>query len=111
MLFIILNQGKDVKKIMTILKQYEAQATIMDTIGAASFYESQEMHDTIIAGTRQSLEQGKKQNKTIFTILPTEETLELVMDQIGEVLGFNSYEVGRGFMFAVPVYNQRGIKG
>ena len=32
------------------------------------------------------------------------------MDQIGEVLGFNSYEVGRGFMFAVPVYNHEELK-
>ncbi|NLL69509.1 MAG: hypothetical protein GX238_00080 [Epulopiscium sp.] len=109
-LFIILNHVKDVKRVMSILKKYGAQATMMDTLGAASLYEKQEAYDTMIAGRRQSLGQGKKYNKTIFTVLSTEEAVVKIMDEVEEYLGITPDSLGRGFLFTIPMYTFRGIQ-
>ena len=91
-LIIVIQEYEKAKAVLTKLEEIGVPgATVMDTMGGAS-------------GGRTS-----NFNKTIFSVIPDEDTVLLAMDEVGEILGMNEARSGEGIMFTVPLVGQMGL--
>ena len=79
-------------------------ATILDSVGMGHklAYEI-----PIFAGLRKSIKTSDY-NKTIFSVVQDDETLEEAVKIIGEIIDFN--ETGTGLLFTVPLLMVKGLK-
>lgn len=77
--------------------------TILDSQGMASLINSSEKQNIPIFGRFKSfIEDSKPFNKTIFTVLESEELVEKTVNEIQEVME-DVLSPGTGFMFTVPI--------
>ncbi|TCK92405.1 nitrogen regulatory protein P-II [Natranaerovirga hydrolytica] len=108
-LFITINDIKSFKFIKERLKEIQIQNyTIMDTMGATGLYDNDTRYSTLMTGVTH--QENRQYNKTIFVVLPDEETTEKVMDEVEDVLRLKSKKVGAGIMFSIPISKSLGIK-
>lgn len=81
-------------------------ATVIDSHGTVSIVAEQV---PVFAGFRQLLHGERESNRTIFSVIRDEETLEAAMEAVSEACGDLSQQ-STGIMFALPVSHVRGLK-
>ncbi len=103
-LFIVLNDLSQLPTILdTFLKLKVRGATILDSEGMAKSVLQYEGLNYLLDGPFQNINSQKiGSSKTIFTVIPKDEQVPIVVDEIGKVLTTSKEEV-IGFMFTLPV--------
>lgn len=108
-LFIVIQEHYKVNAVLKILEDLGVPgATTLDTMGAASLsIPMYNMYDLTSPMTDLALTSNF--NKTIFSVVPDEETVIGVMDAVEKILGMDPSKSGKGIMFTVPLVGQAGI--
>ncbi|NLM26235.1 MAG: hypothetical protein GX208_09000 [Firmicutes bacterium] len=105
-LFIVLNQTDFLDEILAnFLEAGVKGATILDSQGMASAIMNNENRNIPIFGSlNQFFESARPYNKTIFTVLESEEEVEKAAQIVKDTLG-DATKAGAGLMFSVPIGN------
>lgn len=103
-LFIVLNEVDYLDDILAeFVKIGVSGATILDSQGMASHIVNSEIHGiSLFASFKKLLEDARPYNKTIFTVLESEELVEKTVAVIQNVIG-DDLTPGVGFMFSIPI--------
>jgi nitrogen regulatory protein PII len=103
-LFIVLNDLSELPLILdTFLKLKVRGATILDSEGMAKAVLQYEGLNYLLDGPFQNInQQNIGSSKTIFTVIPKDEQVPMVVEEIQKVLTTSKEEV-IGFMFTLPV--------
>lgn len=80
-------------------------ATVIDSHGTAEIAAAQV---PVFAGFRQLVQGNRLPNRTVFSVIKDDETLELAMQVIEDVVG-DLGESATGIMFAIPVTRIKGL--
>lgn len=109
-LFLVLNKTEYLEEILEALVDAGVRgATILDSQGMGSALVHNEMADVPVFGFLQSfLEDSHPYNKTVFTVIETEEILDRAVDAIKDVVG-DIDSPGAGLIFTVPVGRVYGL--
>ncbi len=108
-LFIVIQEHYKVKSVLEKLEEIGVPgATVVDTMGAASLsiptYNMYDLNSPTI-----DLALTSNFNKTIFSVIPNEETVLHAMDEVEKILEINKSSRGKGIMFTVPLVGQMGL--
>lgn len=103
-LFLVLNETDYLDEILARFVDVGVRgATILDSQGMASALASSQEKDFPFFGSLKTLFEGARPyNKTIFTVLNSEELVERTVEAVKDVLG-DVKRPGVGFMFSVPI--------
>lgn len=103
-LFLVLNDTDYLDEILARFVDVGVQgATILDSQGMASALVSSRGRDYPLFGSLKALLEGARPyNKTIFTVLESEELVERTVEAVRDVLG-DADHPSVGFMFSVPI--------
>lgn len=109
-LFLVLNKTHYLEEILIALKKAGIKgATILDSQGMGSTIAASEMSNVpLFAALRSSFDRDHPYNKTVFTLVDSEELLLKAIDAIKSVAG-ELDKPNEGLMFAVPVSHVAGI--
>ena len=103
-LFLILNDTRRLNDIYDIFYENECGATTIDSVGLGKTLLTKDIEVPVFAGIRNLIEKDKPYNKTIISVIRSEEKLKRVTTAIREVLELEHCKnTGRGFMFTLPV--------
>ena len=80
-------------------------ATVIDSHGTVEIAAAQV---PVFAGFRHLVQSNRRPNRTIFSVIKDDETLDQAMAVIEEVVG-SLEESSTGIMFAIPVTRVRGL--
>ena len=80
-------------------------ATVIDSHGTVEIAASQV---PVFAGFRQLVQSTRKPNRTIFSVIKDDETLERAMAVVEEVVG-SLESSATGIMFSVPITRVKGL--
>ena len=80
-------------------------ATVIDSHGTAEIAAAQV---PVFAGFRHLVQSNRQPNRTIFSVIKDDETLDQAMNVVEEVVG-GLEESSTGIMFAIPVTRVRGL--
>ena len=106
---IILNDIKRYRKVKAKFKELGYNRyTVLDTYGATDILSSMEFSN-MLTGTL-SGQSNKRYNKTIFMVLPSEEELLYVMDEVENVQNLDVSKPGKGIMFSIPIIKSKGVR-
>lgn len=110
-LFLVLNDTYYLDEILARFVDVGVQgATILDSQGMASALVSSKGRDYPLFGSLKALLEGARPyNKTIFTVLDSEELVERTVEAVRDVLGEADHP-SVGFMFSVPIGQVYGLK-
>lgn len=102
-LFLVLNDTDYLDEILARFVDVGVQgATILDSQGMASALVSSRGRDYPLFGSLKALLEGARPyNKTIFTVLDSEELVERTVEAVRDVLG-DADHPSVGFMFSYP---------
>lgn len=106
-LFLILNQKEKLDVILEALYELGAGATTLDSVGMGKLLLERNVNETIFASLRNVLNEGKPYNKTLISVIREEETLNLAIKTIEDILDIKN-TVGSGFLFVLPVLRCSG---
>jgi hypothetical protein len=102
-LFIVLNQESYLEDILMAFVELGVKGgTILDSRGMAGAMLQVEKHIPFFSSLKNSVETARPYNKTIFTVIESEELLKRTIDRINLMFA-DVKRPGLGFMFAVPV--------
>ncbi len=103
-LFLVLNETDYLDEILARFVDVGVRgATILDSQGMASALASSQGKDVPFFGSLKVLFEGARPyNKTIFTVLDSEDLVERTVAAVKDVLG-DVNRPGVGFMFSVPI--------
>ncbi|NMB00333.1 MAG: hypothetical protein GX971_02255 [Firmicutes bacterium] len=103
-LFLVINETDYLDEILARFVDVGVQgATIVDSQGMASALVSSRGRDYPLFGSLKALLEGARPyNKTIFTVLDSEELVERTVEAVKDVLGDVDHP-SVGFMFSVPI--------
>lgn len=110
-LFIVLNKPNFLENLLDEFIEIGVKgATILDSqgMGFAMNYGGHG-NEPFFGKIRSIIDNSRPYNKTIFTVIEDEETLEKAVKATKRVLG-DIYEPGIGMMFTMPVNNVYGMK-
>jgi len=109
-LFLVLNETEYLDDILSAFVEVGVKgATILDSQGMASAICCNESRQIPLFGSLKSfLDSSRPYNKTVFTVIETEELLEKAINAINNVIG-DICKPGIGVMFTVPVGNIYGL--
>ena len=108
-LFIVLNKTEYLDDILTeFVKIGIKGATILDSQGMASALVENRSQIPIIGTLRGIVDNYHPYNKTIFTILESEEMVDEIIRLVNDVVG-DMNSPGTGVMFTMPVGNIYGV--
>lgn len=109
-LFIVLNQVDLLDEILERFVQVGVKgATVLDSQGMAGAMVHGRSQSIPLFGSLKTLMDGARPyNKTIFTVLESEESVEKTVAAVQDVLDDLS-PVGLGFMFSVPIGKVYGM--
>jgi nitrogen regulatory protein PII len=111
-LFIVVNNGKNVKEILKEMKKVGITgATIIDSMGSGRYEELGFPDFPLIgglAGLADRMNLKMVYNKTIFCVMESMEKVEQVADRVEEILGGDMSIPGTGIMFSFPLNMVRG---
>jgi nitrogen regulatory protein PII len=109
-LFVILNDVTRLKDVLQAAKKIGLPGgTVIDTIGSASLYSSEDRHVSLIASTMKSLDEGNQYNKMIFFALHDENQVKEAMGAIQEAMDLKVAQPGKGIMFTIPIMGAMGL--
>lgn len=102
-LFIVLNKTHYLDDIISKFVSLGVKATIIDSQGMASAIINGQIEDIPIFGSLKTIIEGSHPfNKTIFTVIESDELVEKVVNGVKEAMA-DLKRPGAGFMFTVPV--------
>lgn len=108
-LFIVLNQVDYLDEILETFVQVGVRgATVLDSQGMAGAIVHSGSSLPLFGSLKTLMDGARPYNKTIFTVLESEEVLERTVKAVQEVLD-DLPDQGLGFMFSVPVGNVYGM--
>ncbi len=53
---------------------------------------------------------NRKYNKTLILVLPSEEQVNCVMDELEKILHMDPTKPGKGIMFTIPIITCQGVR-
>lgn len=102
-LFIVLNDDSYLDDILTSFVDLGVKgATILDSQGMGSAIVNNELDIPLFGSLKTLLDGAHPYNKTIFTVIESEDLVERTVRRIKSLIRDNS-KYGTGFMFTVPV--------
>ena len=102
-LFLVLNETDYLDEILARFVDVGVQgATVLDSQGMASALVSGGRDFPLFGSLKALLEGARPYNKTIFTVLDSEELVERTVSAVKDVLG-DAEHPSLGFMFSVPI--------
>lgn len=102
-LFIVLNLTDYLDEILAgFVEAGVGGATILDSQGMASAIADSQKVMPFLGLMKNFLDDYKPYNKTIVTVLESEEQVEAVVALVGNILGDDAKQ-GAGFMFSIPL--------
>lgn len=103
-LFIVLNQVNQLDEILERFVQVGVKgATILDSQGmGGAMMHGPHKGVPLFGSLRTLMDNARPYNKTIFTVLESEELVEKTVEAVRETLEDQS-PIGLGFMFSVPI--------
>ena len=102
-LFLVLNKTEYLDEILDKFVEVGVKgATILDSQGMGSALSSGEKSTPFFGGLKALLDNTRPYNKTVFTVIEDEETLNNAVKEVKKILG-NINEPGAGLMFTLPV--------
>ncbi len=109
-LFLVLNKTQYLEEVLISLKKAGVKgATILDSQGMGSTIVAAEMTNVpLFAALRSSFDRDHPYNKTVFTVVDSEELLLKAMEAIKSVVG-ELDKPNEGLMFALPISHVAGI--
>lgn len=110
-LFIVLNDLSFQNKILKKFIELKVRgATIIDSQGmAAAIMENEGLMSLLSGPFSRSLAGDQKNSKTIFTVVPEDEKVSLIVEEIRKITNDSERQV-IGFMFTIPVSGIYPIK-
>lgn len=110
-LIIVLNKKEFLEEVLTALsKAGVSGATILDSQGMGSAIVSRDQQDVPMFGSLKAFfDREHPYNKTIFSIIESEEKLDKAIKAVTDVVG-NLENPNEGLMFTVPVGRVIGFK-
>src|SRR6056297_511174 len=103
-LVLVLNDTRKINAIYDIFYENACGATTIDSVGLGKTLLTKEVDVPVFAGIRNLIEKDKPYNKTIFSIIRSDEKLRRVLQAIRAELKIErGSNTGQGFMFVVPV--------
>ncbi|MDN6196459.1 MAG: hypothetical protein L0L39_02190 [Atopostipes suicloacalis] len=110
-LFIVLNEADHLEDLLEKFIEIGIKgATILDSQGMGfAMNHSGHGNEPFFGKIRSMIDNSRPYNKTVFTVIDDEETLEKAISVTKEVFG-DVYEPGLGMMFTMPVNNVYGMK-
>ena len=110
-LFIVLNQPNLLEDLLDKFIEIGVKgATILDSQGMGfAVNHGGHGNEPFFGKIRSMIDNSRPYNKTVFTVIEDEETLERAVKAAKEVFG-DVYEPGIGMMFTMPVNNVYGMK-
>ena len=110
-LFIILNKPNYLEDLLDEFIEIGVKgATILDSQGMGfAMTHGGHGNEPFFGKIRSIIDNSRPYNKTIFTVIEDEETLEKAVNVTKKVLG-DIYQPGIGMMFTMPVNNVYGMK-
>lgn len=108
-LFIVLNEIQHLSEILVSLKDMGIRgATVINTVGSRSVQEQPEAVKSFLFRMVESLQGDTKNNRTIFSVIETDEQIHDAMNAIEKILGGDMTAPDKGIMFVLPVTHCRG---
>ncbi len=102
-LFLILNKTEYLDQILDRFVEIGIKgATILDSQGMGSALTDSGKDIPFFGGLRNLLDNSRPYNKTIFTVIEDEETLNTAIEEVKKILG-NMNDPGVGLMFTLPI--------
>lgn len=110
-LFIVLNEPDHLEDLLEKFIEIGVKgATILDSQGMGfAMNHSGHGNEPFFGKIRSIIDNSRPYNKTIFTVIEDEETLEKAISVAKEVFG-DVYKPGLGMMFTMPVNHIYGMK-
>ncbi|MFQ6104959.1 MAG: hypothetical protein ACE5OP_11825 [Candidatus Glassbacteria bacterium] len=106
LLVFVLNREEDLEEVLLGFVEIGIPgATVVDSVGMGRIL-SHEI--PLFAGLRSIIVGTRPSNKTIFTVIPGRNMLDMAMNLIQDTCG-NLDEAGSGILFAVPLSDVRGV--
>lgn len=103
-LFLILNDTRKLNDIYDIFYEYECGATTIDSVGLGKTLLTKDIDVPVFSGIRNLIEKDKPYNKTIISVIRSQEKLRKVIGAIRKELDMEEKRnTGQGFMFVLPV--------
>ena len=106
-LFIVLNKSEKLDEVLELFFDYGVGGTVIESTGMGKVLLDHNIHENIFSSLKNILNEGKPYNKTIFSVIEDEITLDLIIEKIDQLLDL-SREKSSGFLFALPVVKSRG---
>lgn len=108
-LFIVLNETQYLSEILVSLKNLGIRgATVINTMGSRSAQNEEEEHKSFLFKIVESIQGDTKSNRTIFSVIETDEQIHEAMNEIEKILGGDMTKPDKGIMFVLPVTHFRG---
>lgn len=110
-LFLILNKTDELEEVLAAMTRVGVKgATILDSQGMGSAMVIGDQDDLPIFGSlKMFFDREHPYNKTVFTVIESDELLDKAIDAIQSVVG-NLDRPNEGLMFTVPVGRVIGMK-
>lgn len=110
-LFLVLNDISRLKDVHKIFYNLGCGATTLDSVGMGKILLENEVDIPIFAGIRKLVEGDKPYNKTIVSVIHSEEKLRKVVASIKEELQMDTVnKKGVGYIFVLPVLECHGYQ-
>lgn len=105
----VINSTKAYKNIKKKLREigYD-RFTVMDSIGSTELIENMK-YSQMFANSLSETD-NQKYNKTLFLVVPTEQEVIHVMDELEAVLNMDRKKPGKGIMFTFPLITSTGVR-
>jgi len=108
-IILVLNDIFVLDDIHELFYEEEIGATTIDTQGMGKVLLDHNVNIPMLASVRKLIDGRKPYNKTVFSVVDSEEKMRRVVDRLKEKLD-NFEEPGVGFMFVLPVVECYGTK-
>lgn len=108
-MFAIINSTKAYKKVKTKLREIGYNRfTAIDSIGASEYIGNMEFSGMLTSSLSEM--DNQKYNKTLILVLPNEEEVNYVMDELEKILHMDPSKPGKGIMFTFPIITCQGVR-
>ena len=108
-IILVLNDVYMLDDVHELFYEEELGATTVDSQGMGKVLLDHNINVPMLASVRKLIDGRKPYNKTVFSVVDTEEKMRTVVDKLNKKLN-NFEEPGIGFMFVVPVVECYGSK-
>lgn len=110
-LFLVLNDVDKLSDVHKIIYDLGCGATTLDSVGMGKLLLENNVDIPIFAGLRKMIEGDKPYNKTIISVIHSEDKMRRVVDSIKEELQMDTVnKKGVGYIFVLPVIECHGHK-